>query len=157
MNLLVLNLLLALAWMGFNADFSLGGFTAGFVLGHGVLWLGRPLYPSQRYFRVFWGSLGYFFWLLKEIVTSSLKVAASVLGFGDKVQPAVIAIPLDARTDLEITLLACSITLTPGTLTLDVSPDRKHLYVHAMFGGDAAALCADTKDSMERRILEVLR
>ena len=50
----------------------------------------------------------------------------------------VIAIPLEARTDAEIVLLANLITLTPGTLSLDISADRKVLYVHAMYidGGD---------------------
>lgn len=157
MTLFLFNFLLAIAWMAFNADFSLTGFVAGFTLGHLVLWLARPLYPGQRYFHVLWGSFGYILWLVKEIWVSSWKVARSVLGFGPAVRPAVVAVPLDVRTDMEITLLASSVTLTPGTLSLDVSPDRRTLYVHTMFGEDAATVRDDIKLAMERRILELLR
>lgn len=73
--------------------------------------------------------------------------------------PGVIAIPLDARTDAEISLLANLITLTPGSVTLDLSEDRRVLYVHAMYidGGDIEAYRRAVKDGLERRVLEILR
>ncbi|WP_114394348.1 Na+/H+ antiporter subunit E [Oleisolibacter albus] len=157
MSLFVTNLLLALAWVAVNGDFSLGGFVAGFILAHLILFLARPLYPGQRYFHTLWGALGFLLWFLKEVWVSSVRVAKGVLGIGPKPTPAVVAIPLDARTDLEITLLACCITLTPGTLSLDVSPDRRTLYIHSMFTEDVEALRRETKETMERRILEFLR
>jgi multicomponent Na+:H+ antiporter subunit E len=73
--------------------------------------------------------------------------------------PGVIAIPLDARTDAEITLLANLITLTPGSVSLDLSEDRRVLYVHAMYidGGDVEAYRRSVKEGLERRVLELLR
>jgi multicomponent Na+:H+ antiporter subunit E len=73
--------------------------------------------------------------------------------------PGVVAIPLDARTDLEIALLANLITLTPGSVSLDLSEDRQVLYVHAMYidGGDVEAYRRSVKDGLERRVLELLR
>ena len=73
--------------------------------------------------------------------------------------PGVIAIPLDARTDAEITLLANLITLTPGSVSLDLSADRRSLYVHAMYidGGDIEAYRRSVKEGLERRVLELLR
>lgn len=75
------------------------------------------------------------------------------------VTPGVIGIPLDARTDIEIALLANLITLTPGSVTLDLSEDRLVLYVHAMYidGGDVEAYRRAVKDGLERRVLELLR
>lgn len=157
MIMLALNILLALAWMAINGSFSLTGFTVGFVLGHLILWLGRPLFPNQRYFRRTWGGAAYTTWLAKEIFISAWTVAKGVLGVGPPIRPAIIAVPLEAKTDLEITLFACSITLTPGTLTLDISPDRKVLYMHALFAADPDQLRDDTKAAMESRILKVLR
>jgi multicomponent Na+:H+ antiporter subunit E len=73
--------------------------------------------------------------------------------------PGVVAIPLDARTDTEITLLANLITLTPGSVSLDLSEDRRVLYVHAMYidGGDVEAYRRSVKEGLERRVLELLR
>jgi multicomponent Na+:H+ antiporter subunit E len=64
---------------------------------------------------------------------------------------------LAARTDLEITLVANLVSLTPGTLSLDVSDDRRTLYVHVMFMDDIEAVRGAIKDGIERRVLEVLR
>lgn len=73
--------------------------------------------------------------------------------------PGVVAIPLDARTDAEITLLANLITLTPGSVSLDLSEDKRVLYVHAMYidGGDVEAYRRSLKEGLERRVLELLR
>ena len=73
--------------------------------------------------------------------------------------PGVVAIPLDARTDVEIALLANLITLTPGSVSLDLSEDRRVLYVHAMYidGGDVEAYRHSIKEGLERRVLELLR
>ena len=73
--------------------------------------------------------------------------------------PGVVAIPLDARTDLEITLLANLTTLTPGSVSLDLSEDRRVLYIHAMYidGGDVEAYRRSVKEGLERRVLELLR
>jgi len=72
-------------------------------------------------------------------------------------RPGILAVPLDAQSDAEITLLANLLTLTPGTLSLDVSPDRRFLYVHIMYITDADATRRRIKDGFERRVLEVLR
>ena len=73
--------------------------------------------------------------------------------------PGVVAIPLDARTDAEITMLANLITLTPGSVSIDLSDDKRVLYVHAMYidGGDVDAYRRSVKEGLERRVLELLR
>ena len=88
-------------------------------------------------------------------MVSSLRVAYDVLTPTLHMRPAIVAIPLDAETDLQITILANFITLTPGTLSLDVSPDRKTLYVHAMYVDDVDAFRREIKEELERRVIEV--
>lgn len=73
---------------------------------------------------------------LYEVVLANLRVAFDVLTLQHFMRPGIVAIPLEARTDLEIALLANLISLTPGTLSLDVSSDRKFLFVHAMYLSD---------------------
>lgn len=72
-------------------------------------------------------------------------------------RPGIIAIPLDARTNEEITVLANLITLTPGSMSLDVSPDRRHLYVHLMYVDDLEESRMEIKRGFERRTLELFR
>jgi multicomponent Na+:H+ antiporter subunit E len=93
----------------------------------------------------------------KEILLSNFRVAHDVLTPQDYFTPAIIAFPLKAETDLEILTLACLISMTPGTLSLDVSTDRKVLYIHAMYVEDEAALIEDLRVNFEARVLRLFR
>jgi multicomponent Na+:H+ antiporter subunit E len=157
MMLFMLNLALAIIWQAVTGIFSLGGLAAGFCVGYAVLWVARPMFGDTRYFIRLWRIIGFFFYFLKEMIVSSLRVAYDVVTPPIHARPGVIEVPIEAKTDLEITLLANLITLTPGTLTLDVAPDRKSLYVHAMFASDPETVRAEIKNGMERRLLEVMR
>jgi multicomponent Na+:H+ antiporter subunit E len=100
---------------------------------------------------------GLFFYFLWELVVSNVRVAIEVLSPRYRMRPGVVGVRLDARTDLEITLLANLITLTPGTMSVDISEDRRVLYVHALYVDDRDAFERSIKDGFERRVLEVLR
>jgi multicomponent Na+:H+ antiporter subunit E len=94
---------------------------------------------------------------LGELVLSTVRVAWEVITPDRKRRPGIIVLPLDARTETEIAVLANLITLTPGTLSLDVSSDRRELYVHALFVDDPDQLRAELKQQFERRVLALLR
>jgi multicomponent Na+:H+ antiporter subunit E len=106
-----------------------------------------------RFFRF----VGLFFFFLWELLMANLRVAYEVLTPGYQMRAAIIAIPLDANSDLEITVLANLITLTPGTLSLDVSADRKILYIHAMHVHDVEKFRKEIKVRLERRVMEVFK
>jgi multicomponent Na+:H+ antiporter subunit E len=72
-------------------------------------------------------------------------------------RPGVIGVPLDAKTDLEITLLSILVTLTPGTLSIDVSADKRVLYIHFLDIEDVEEARRNIKNGLERQLLEVLR
>jgi multicomponent Na+:H+ antiporter subunit E len=94
---------------------------------------------------------------VRELIVSALKVAWLVLQPRLAVRPAIIAYPLTVTTDLQITLLANMITLTPGTLSVDVSADRRTLYIHAIDMDSKDDLIGSIAVGFERKILEVLR
>ena len=96
---------------------------------------------------------GFFAW---ELVLANFRVAADVLR-RDRIEPAVVAIPLDITSDGEILLLSMLINTTPGSVALDVSPDRKILYVHVMYMDTPDAAREEIKQGFERRILGVFR
>jgi multicomponent Na+:H+ antiporter subunit E len=157
MHHLLLNILLALAWAISTGTFTLVNFSLGFALGYiALLLLRRALHPTA-YFGTVQKAVGFIVFFLKEVIWANFRVAADVLTPPFYMRPRVLAIPLDANTDIEITLLANLISLTPGSLSLDVSTDRRVLYVHAMYAADADATRREIKDGLEKRLLNLLR
>ncbi len=94
--------------------------------------------------------------LILEIIMANLKVALAVISPIRYLKPGIIGVPLSCKNDIEITLLANLISLTPGTLTLDVSPDRKYLYIHTICICNPEKLKTEIKTKFETPILEFL-
>jgi multicomponent Na+:H+ antiporter subunit E len=159
---MIWNLLLALVWAALWNDFSATNLFIGFVVGFAILVLfaSRGVLGPARYVVRARRALGFLGFYLLEIVLSNLRLARDVIRLSPRAKPAVVAFPLDPRmnTDAEITLFANLLSLTPGTLALDLSPDRRTLYVHVMDveDGDLDRWRKLTKDELERRVLEVL-
>lgn len=153
----VINLILATAWAALFSAFTLPSLAAGFAVGYVVLWVLQPLFEGSHYCRKLFDLVRLALFFLWELLVSSLQVAWDVLTPIQKSRPGIVAVPIDAETDLEITTLANLVSLTPGTLSLDLSNDHKTLYVHAMFVDDPEAIRRDIKMGMERRVLEALR
>jgi multicomponent Na+:H+ antiporter subunit E len=101
--------------------------------------------------------VAFFFYFLWELLLANLRVMRDVLRPLSYLRPGVVGVPLDATTDLEITLLVTCVALTPGTLTLDLSPDRRVMYIHSMFLDDPETFRRSVKQGFERRLLELLR
>lgn len=137
MSLFAINIALAFAWAALTGTFTLPGLIVGFTLGYGALWLSQPLFNERsgyflRTFRVL--KLAIVF--LYELVVSSVRVLWDVVTPEHKSNPAILELPLEVETEFGILLTTNLISLTPGTLSLDVTPDRKRLIVHAMFADD---------------------
>jgi multicomponent Na+:H+ antiporter subunit E len=157
MRLFVVNLLLALLWVALGARFTLPNLIVGFLLGYLVTYLGERGSSEGRYFKRVPLAIGVALFFLGELVRSSLRIAWDVLTPTHRMRPAVIGVPLEAKTDAEITLLAQLISLTPGSLSLDVSSDRKTLYVHVMYVDDVNETRRRIKEGFETRVLRLLR
>lgn len=157
MTLFLLNTLLALAWIALTGTITPANFVIGFAIGFVLLWLTQRLTTPSNYFRKVPQVIGFVLFFLWELVLANLRMAAIVLSPRLAIRPAVVAIPLDTRSNTEITLLANLITLTPGTLYLDVSQDRCVMYIHTMHVEDLEAFRKTIKNGFERRVMEVLR
>lgn len=151
------NIALAFTWSVLNGSIDSRSLVIGFVVGYFILGAMHLEGEKSAYFRKVGQTLGFIALFLKELMVSSFRVAYDVVTPTYYMKPGVIAIPLDAETDAEITLLANVITLTPGTLSLDVSEDRKALYIHAMFIDDPDELRREIKDGLEKKLLKVMR
>ena len=155
MRILLLNITLALAWVALTEEFTFTNFAEGFLLAFLVLLLTQRGRAMTVYSRKFFVVLAFLLFFLWELVKANIRVTYEVLTPTHHMRPGIVAVPLDVQTDLQITLLATLITLTPGTLSLHVSADRATLYVHGMFIADREAFVRSIKRGLERRVLEV--
>jgi multicomponent Na+:H+ antiporter subunit E len=146
------SILLAFAWAALQGEITLANLVVGYVIGYTLLALlarggvmpstlgSRTLHALQL--------TAFFVW---ELLLANFRVAADVLG-GTRIEPAVVAIPLDVTSDTEILLLSMLINITPGSVTIDLSNDRRTLYVHVMHMTSPEQTRQEIKDGFERRI-----
>ncbi len=156
-NLFLLNLFLAAGFCAVLGQLNVSGFLAGYLIGYLALWITRPLYEPTLYFvkviKIL-QLLGYFIW---QLIVSNLRVLWDVITPTHISKPGIIGVPLDAKTDFEIMLVANLVSLTPGTLSLDISADRTILYVHVMFLDDVETTRLQIKEGIEHKVLEAIR
>jgi multicomponent Na+:H+ antiporter subunit E len=157
MILFVLNLLLAIVWVAITGSTSFLNLVFGFFLAAIALGIVRSSYGGVLYLGRVRRILALVLLFLCELAKSAWVVAVAVMSPRMDVKPGIFAFPLTVDRDFEITLLANLITLTPGTLSVDVSDDRKTLYVHALDCSDPEAIKRSIADGFERRILEAFR
>jgi len=156
-NIFVLNVFLAVSWAALVGSFTLANLLIGYGTGFLALWIASPLFGKSGYFLRVWRVLRLLVLFIYDLIVSSLQVVWDVITPTHLSRPGIIALPLDAEGEGEILLVANLISLTPGSLSLDLSPDRKTLYVHAMFVDDPVTLRRGLKAGIERRVMEALQ
>ena len=156
-NRFLSNILLTFIWVAITGDFAFLNYVFGFILSFIILYVITKGSGDAKYFKIIPKLIAFIFFFLWELLKANLQVAYDVVTPKFYMTPGIVRVPLEAETNLEITLLANLITLTPGTLSLDVSDDRKVLYVHAMYLSDKQAFIDDIKNGFEKRLLEILR
>jgi multicomponent Na+:H+ antiporter subunit E len=150
------NILFAVAWAALIGPFTPTNLAAGYIVGYAALLIATG--GRVEYFRRSRSAMGLALYTVYELASANLRVAWYTVSRLSDLKPAILAVPLEENlTDAEITLLGSLITLTPGTLTMDVSPDRSAMYIHFMHVDDADEAIAEIKSGFERRVLEVTR
>lgn len=151
----LLSLTLLLVWLLLVNDMSVGHWLLGALLGWliplltQVFWINPPrVYKPLKLCLFFLRVLG-------DIVIANLQVAKLILGPSSRLRPAFVEIPMLLEDELALTMLASIISLTPGTVSADLSDDRKILLVHSLDVDDEAALVEQIKHRYEAPLLEV--
>lgn len=159
MTLFVWNLLLAVLWGATRGSLTLASLVVGFIGGYLVLLLARPLIGSSGYYAGIWRALGLTLFFVWELVRASLRVAWQVIMPPQRLHPGIIAVPLELKSAAGITVFANMLSLVPGTLSLDLSPEHDILYVHVMHipAADADAMRSQLRRQIERRVRSLLR
>jgi multicomponent Na+:H+ antiporter subunit E len=157
MNLFVLNLFLALVWALMQGEVQEQHLIVGFILGYAIIGLVQRALGSRGYAIKGFQLIYFVLYVIWEIITASLALAWLLLQPRMELSPAVVAIDLDVKSDAEIVLLANLITISPGTLSLDISTDRRTLYVHTVTLDDPEKFRQKIKNGIERQVLGVMR
>ncbi len=151
----LMSAVLFVVWPVLNQSWSLGQLLLGLLLAWSIPWLIEPLRDERARLRRPGSIVRLGFIVLKDIITSNIDVAKLILGREEAIRPAFFWVPLSITDPHGIVALAGIITMTPGTLSADLSEDRRHLLVHALNVDDEAALIATIKARYEAPLMEI--
>lgn len=155
----ILNILLMLVWVALTGQLNYANFVFGYVVGFFILWmLNRTKDKSNKeYFYRVPRILTFFLYFLYDLLKANMEVAKDVVTPNYNMQPGIIKYEMDAKTDFEITMLANMVAITPGTLVIDISKDKKYMYIHGMYLKDKEKFIKNLKERTEKKLLEILR
>ena len=155
MSLFLLNILLAIAWAALSGSFQPLDLLFGFLLGYLVLWLGTRMGKPPQYFRKITLVLGLLGVFLLDLLRANIRMAILILSPRMKLRPAVVAVPLVLKSKSAIVLLINLITLTPGTLSLDITTDQSVMFVHTVYLDDPEQFKQQLLTGYEQRLKEL--
>jgi len=153
----LMNLLLSFIWVALTGSMYYTNFLFGYMIGFGILWLMNRNEADRGYFSKVPRIISFIFYFLYEMIKANVQVAYDVMTPKYFMRPGIVKYPMNAQTEMEINLLSMMISLTPGTLILDISEDKKTMYIHVMYLQDPEKFVRDTKMGLERRLLEAIR
>ncbi|MCL5059361.1 MAG: Na+/H+ antiporter subunit E [Candidatus Thermoplasmatota archaeon] len=151
----LLTLTLAILWLLLVNQFTAGHVVLGALLGWLVPFVTSPFWPEPIRISHPLALLRYLVVFILDIVRGSFQVAWLILLGPARLRPAFVAVPLALETDLAISLLANTISLTPGTVSARLSADKRTLIVHTLDTDDADALVAEIKRRYEAPLMKI--
>lgn len=151
----ILTSVLTLVWMLLANSFSLGHLVLGLLLGWAIPVFTQRFWPEKVRIRHPLRLVAFIGRVLADILIANLAVARIILQGPDQARPGFVRVPLDLRSDLAISLLANTISLTPGTLSAWLNPERDTLIVHGLRVDDPEVLIAEIKTRYERPLKEI--
>ncbi|WCM42852.1 Na+/H+ antiporter subunit E [Flavobacterium sp. CBA20B-1] len=154
----LLNILLTFVWVALTGHLDYANFIFGYAVGFFILWMiNRSVRGNTEYFyrvpKIFAFILLFFYDLLK----ANYEVTMDVITPNYNMRPGIIKYELEAKTDFEITMLANMIALTPGTVVIDLSKDKKFMYIHVMYLTNKEQFVKRLNNRIEKKLLEIIR
>ena len=151
----ILTPVLALVWMLLANSFSPGNLILGLLLGWAIPIFTLRFWPERVHIRHPLRLLAFIGRVLADILIANLAVARIILQGPEQTRPGFVRVPLELRSDLGISLLANTVSLTPGTLSAWLNPERDTLIVHGLRVDDPSALVDEIKTRYEAPLKEI--
>ena len=151
-----LSVLLFLTWFGLVHQLKVGSAVMALILATAIPLLTAPWWPNRPRIRAPLALARYVLLVLWDILVANVQVARIILFMpNDRIQSRWIAIPIDLTSPEAITLLAGTITMTPGTVTADLSADGRVLLIHSLHAPDPDAIRDEIKTRYEARLKRI--
>ncbi|HEX5564265.1 MAG TPA: Na+/H+ antiporter subunit E [Sporosarcina sp.] len=156
---LLLNLFIAFLWMTLMDEDELRftTFFAGFLVGIGIIFFMHRFFGTQFYLRRLFSSFKLLLIFISELTQSSIVVLRQILSPELKIKPGIFKYETVLKSDVEVTMLSLLLTLTPGSVVMEVSPEGNTLYIHAMDVEQSRAGLIKQLKNFEKAIMEVTR
>lgn len=152
-----LTVFLTLLWLLLNNTLSFAHLVLGLFLGWAIPVLCREFLMDVPEVRSPIKLIRFFLRVLGDIAIANLQVAKLVLGPRHKLRPAFVEVPMEIENELVLALLTSILSLTPGTVSAALSPDRKTLLIHALDAPEPEKLAAEVKTRYEAPLLEIFQ
>lgn len=157
----LLNLLLSLVWVALTGHLNYSNFMFGFIIGFFILWLLARSMKSdsaeKSYFYRVPKILMFILYFIQDMIKANIEVTVEIMTPKLNITPGIIAYNHDFITDFEITMFTNIVALTPGTMVVKVSNDKKILYIHSLYLKDKEKFMKRMKNGLERKLIEILR
>jgi multicomponent Na+:H+ antiporter subunit E len=154
---ILLNLLVAMIWMLLHDKWSMLTFVIGFILGAFIIFSMRRFFPTPFYGRKLWSLAKLVGLFSLELFVSSAVVSWQIIRPRLNIQPGIFKMKTRMRTEWELSMLANLMTLTPGSVVMEIAPEDGIMYVHAMDVPSMKKGILRTRDRFEDAIIEVMR
>lgn len=155
-SLLLNNFLLALIWVIATGVATAENFIFGFMIGLGILWITTTKKSERKYFTIL-PKLAYFvLFLIWKIILSNITTVKESLYSKSRLEPGIVKVPLTLTDEFHIATLANLVSLTPGTMVMDISDDRKVMYIHVMHLEDKDKFIREVKEDFEKKLMELI-
>ncbi len=154
---ILINLFIGVLWMFLQDNWSVLTFFSGYLFGLLVLFILRKYFPSKFYLMTLLAVVKLFIVFIHELFTSSITVIGQVMRPKINITPGIFTLETELEGDLEVTLLALLLTLTPGSVVVEVSSNSKKFYIHAMDIPDSSDAVLRSKVRFEEAIKRVTR
>jgi multicomponent Na+:H+ antiporter subunit E len=154
-SLLLNNFLLALIWVIATGVATAENFIFGFLIGLGILWITTTKKSDRKYFVILPKLCYFLLFLIWKLILSNISTVKESLYSKTKLEPAIVRVPLTLTDEFLIATLANLVSLTPGTMVMDVSDDNKVMYVHVMHLVDKDKFIREVKEEFENKLIEI--
>lgn len=154
---ILVNIVVSFMWMFLTESYTFVTFFLGYIIGAILLLFLDRFIPGTFYMRKVYRIIVLLFIFIRELILSNISIVKMVYSRKLNFEPGIFSYPTELKKDWQITLLANLITLTPGTLSIAISEDQSHIFIHAMHIDTIEDSINDIKNTFEKAIMEATK